>query len=296
MNTFNKNLIYGLFAVCVLLLSFGFLSNTANAQFFYSTNTQNNTGDYAYYRQLCPADFSLTVYNANQYMCYKLFGVGQVLGASTSNYNYNGFSSYNSIPGCLPGYAYSELTGQRCDGSYYYGNTNVNGDYGDIENFDLRAGNDTDPQEGDNNAEIAKVRFDADNGDVRLDRVQFDFKFTGYGTGEDLPWNVFDEARLLLDGREIGRVNADHKSDWDKESNSRYSIVFSGLDDVIRENDRAELTLEMDINSTITGVSDGYVSWDISVPDDGLRARNGRGTVVYGGNDQDTAFISIQEN
>ena len=290
----KKNLIGGLLAVFLMVFGFSIFTNKADAQFIYSTNTPNNPSSYAYYRQICPIDFTLTVYNINQYMCYKIFGGGQVLGASTTNYNYNPISS-SLIPGCLPGYIYSELTGQRCSGNYYY-NSNLNGGEGDISKFDIRDGNDINPQEGDNDAEIMEVRFDADNSDIRLDRIEFDFEFTGNSNGEDMPWHIFDEIRLLSDGVEIAQMDSDSRSDWDEEDNDTYSISFSSLDEIIRENDRANLTLEVDINSDITVVNNNDTSWDIYIPDDGLRARDGNGNAIYAGNDSDSVSINIEEN
>ena len=306
----NKILIYGLLLFCLVILSFGLFTNKVNAQLYYSNSPTNTASDYAYYRQICPADFALTVYNNNQYMCYKLFG-GNVLGASVDfnpyNNGYNNFPNYNynnivpsfpsQIPGCLPGYLYSQLTGQRCDGNYYYNNnSNLNGRDGTIRNFEVRDGNDDTPQEGDNNAELMEIRFDVDNGDIRLDRAEFDFEFTGGSDGEDLPWDTFDEVRLLSDGTEIARMNTDNRNDWNKESNDRYSLVFSGLDETIRENNKAQLTLEADINSNVTGANNNNVSWEIFVPDNGLRARDGNGNVVYAGNDSENASIDIEEN
>jgi len=129
-----------------------------------------------------------------------------------------------------------------------------------------------------------------------LDKAEFDFEFTGFSNGEDLPWNTFDEVRLLSDGNEIARMNTDNKNDWNKESGDRYSIVFSGLDETIRENDTADLTLEVDINSDISGANSNDISWNIFVPDDGLRARDGDNNVVYAGNDSDGVSIDIEEN
>lgn len=304
MYVINKILIYGLLVLCLIISGFGLFANKANAQYYYSNSSTNNASDYAHYRQLCPADFTLTVYNNNQYMCYKLFG-GNVLGASVDVNPYNNFPSYNYnpvlpspnlIPGCLTGYIYSISTGQRCDGNYYYNNGNINGGNGDIKNFEVRDGDDNTPQEGDNNAEVIEARFDVDNGDIRLDRVEFDFEFTGDSDGEDLPWNTFNEIRLLSDGTEIAWMNTDNKNDWDEESDDRYSFVFSGLDEMIRESDRGSLTLEVDINSSISGASNNNVSWDIFVPDDGLRARDGDNNVIYAGDDSDSASINIEEN
>ncbi len=300
MNTiFNKISIYGFLGFCLILLSFSLSIDKADAQFFYSNSGQNNASDYAYYRQICPSDFVLTVYGNGQYMCYKLLGagVGQVLGAYSTNYNYNPVSYTSSIPGCRPGYIYSETTGQRCDSyNYNYNNNNLNGNSGSIENFDIRYGDDTSLEEGDDNSEVMEVNFDVRDGDIRLDRVEFNFEFTGNNNGEDLPWNTFEEIRLLLDGNELDSINADNGSDWDREGGDLYSITFSGLNETIRENDRANLTLEVDLKPNIDVTSNNYISWKIFVPDHGVRAFNGNGKTLYGGDDSEYVEIHIDEN
>ncbi len=298
----SKNLIYGLLVVGFISLGFGGFAHKADAQYsqyYYSSSTTNNASDYARYRQLCPADFTLTVYNNNQYMCYKFLSTAPVGYQNPVDYNFNpALVLPNLIPGCLPGYAYSQLTGESCDGSSYSNSTddNLNGRNGTIRNFEVRSGNDDNPQEGDNNAEVMKVRFDIDNGDIRLDKAEFDFQFTGDNASEDMPWNTFDEVRLLSNGEEIARVNTDSRGDWNKEDSDTYSLIFSGLDEIIRENDTADLTLEADINSSIDGISNGDVSWDIFVPDKGIRARDGNGNTLYTGNDSDNASITIEQD
>lgn len=291
-NIHNRVLIYGLAAFCLIIIGFGVFANKTNAQYYYSTSPTNTTSDYAHYRQICPADFTLTVYNSNQYMCYKLFG-GSVLGAS---YPYNPVLPVpNLIPGCLPGYTFSQFTGQSCNGNYH-NNGNLNGGYGDISNFEARNGDDDNPQEGDNDAEIIEVRFDVEDGDIELDKIEFNFEFTGDNSGEDMPWNIFDEVKLLSDGREIAQMNTDDEDDWDEENNDTYSLVFKNLNEIIRENDEARLTLEVDLNSHIYGSNSNDVSWEIYVPDDGLRARNGNGNTVYAGDDSESVSIDINEN
>jgi hypothetical protein len=276
--------------------------------------------------QACPPDYVLMTYNG-QHGCYKFLNQQNVSGNFYPNYsnsNYNPTpsgilpncapgdtysrltgqrcddyydTSSSLIPGCLPSYTYSIVTGQRCDDyNTNYNNGNLRGGDGTIRNFDVRDGNDTSLQEGDNDAEVMEIRFDVRNGDIRLDRIRFDFEFTGDSRGEDLPWNTFDEIRLLYDGSEIDRMNADDRDDWDKESNDVYSITFSSLNEIIREGDRAELTLEIDIDSNISGANNDYVSWEIFIPDRGLRARDGNGDTVYAGDDSDNVSIDIDEN
>lgn len=301
------------------ILSLCFLAPTADAQYYNSyynstttypyeqyyqthggnTNTfygqyQNNP-NVSNYTQTCPGGFTVTAHNFlltcnKQASAYgSNYGFGSVLGASTTN-----------MPGCMSGYTYSIVTGQRCggNGNVYFNNNNgrLTGNNASIRDFEVKDGDDTDIEEGDDDAELIAVRFDVEDGDIRLDRVEFNFEFTGNNNGENKPWEIFDEIRLMSDGDEIDSINADDEDDWDEEDNDTYSITFTGLNEVIRENDSAELTLEVDVNSNIKGSNNNSNSWRIYVPNKGIRARDGNGDTVYAGKKSEDVSIDIDQS
>lgn len=262
-------------------------SPLGNNSFYPYYSNSNTVFNYSNYGQSCPTGYSLGVQNGT-YICY----------VNLNDY-YNSYNSYynnNQIQGCLPGYIYSSLTGQKCNQSNYY-----NYDYysknndGEITSFDVREGNDTKLEEGDNNKEILKIRFNVSDGDIELDKVKFNFEFRGNSYNEDKPWNVFDEMILLSNGKQIEKMNIDSKSDWGEEGDDNYSITFTNLNEKIRENDRANLTLLVDINSNISGVNNSINTWDVSVPDRGIKARALNRDFVYAGDDQEIVSVEIDQ-
>ena len=298
----NKISKYNLLVLFLLMpLIFSLFAKTAKAEYYnsyynYSSTYpyQGNYGNYSnypyysnnnnlnYYNQSCPAGFTLGIQNGS-YVCFQYL-----------NQDYYGYNSINSNKeGCLSGYLFSPITGQRCtqyDYDYYlYKNI------GEISNFDVREGDDTNLKEGDNDREIIKIRFNVLDEDIKLDRVLFDFEFRGNNYDEDLPWKVFDEAKLLLDGDVIEKIDTDTKSDWDEQGSDTYRLVFDNLNERIDEGHRSDLTLEIDVKSNLGGLNNTNTYWDVFVPNKGIRARNSNGENIYAGDDRDVVSIEIDQ-
>jgi peptidoglycan hydrolase-like protein with peptidoglycan-binding domain len=82
--------------------------------------------------------------------------------------------------------------------------------------------------------EVVSFEVEAVDSDVSVNRVDFFF--------DARPWLYFDEVNLLVDGEEVASLSG--SSDF-TEVGSEYRARFSGLDLVIREDDKAEVTLEL---------------------------------------------------
>lgn len=270
------------------LLAIMLTSPVAHAQYttYYPTTSYNQS----VYN--CPADFLFTVQN-NVALCYKYVNIGPyVSNPYPSSFTIPYPSSYGTVlDDCRSGQQYSALTGRRCDGDDYYYDNYDNDDEATIRNYDVRDGDDTTLDEGDHDAEIMNVRFDVEDNDIELDRVTVYFEFTGNGSGQDRPWEVFDEINLFSDGKRIETVESDDEDEWVHEYGDTYSIEFDNLDETIRENDRAELTVEVDIASFVDGDDN---SWEIFVPDRGIRAESRDGETLYTGDDDESVSVDIE--
>lgn len=164
-----------------------------------------------------------------------------------------------------------------------------------LRNFRLNA-EDTTLYPGDDGNEVLEARFDVRGGDVRVERVDFVFEFAGNGSeADDRPWQVFDRARLVADGDTIADVSVSRSGDWNRDG-SEYTLRLDDLDDyVVREGDRAELVLELDVRSSVQGsnVSNAAL-WDVWVPDSGIRVIDGEDDSHTIGNDDDTVRVYIR--
>ena len=170
----------------------------------------------------------------------------------------------------------------------------LSGGEADLRNFDLLAGDDL--MEGDSDAEIAVAKFDVDGGDARLQRVTLDFTPQS-GSYSEKPWDYVDSLTVYLDGKKIGSVDAGSKSDWDKEDNDSdhagsldfYTIDVS-VNGVVKEGDKAELSIRADAQSTIDSSDRDNQTFEIQIPTDGIRAVDSQGIQQYTGDGEEVSL------
>ena len=177
--------------------------------------------------------------------------------------------------------------------------TTLNGGEADLSNFDLRAGNDLD--EGDNDTEIATAKFDVDGGDVNVQRVQVVFQATDDSSNIDnKPWQYVDSLSVYSNGEKIGEADAGDRDDWDSDdsggdfnaSNEDYYTLTIDTDGVIRDGDNAELSIRADAQSNFDSDSQ---SFEVTIPDDGIRAVDAAGIQEYTGDDGDHVSLGLGE-
>jgi peptidoglycan hydrolase-like protein with peptidoglycan-binding domain len=169
----------------------------------------------------------------------------------------------------------------------------LQGGEADLSNFDLR-GEESTGTEGESNVELATAKFDVDDADVSVQSIEVNFDAQNNGI-ETKPWQFFDNLSVSMDGKELKSVSVDSKSDWDQHgsgSSATYSLKISGLNGIVREGDKAELTIAADIASSIDN-SDQAQTFKINVTKDGIRARDAAGVDQYIGDDSDTATFGF---
>lgn len=182
-----------------------------------------------------------------------------------------------------------------------------------LENYDLSAGDDSDIEEG-QSAEVAEFDFDVEDGDVMVDRVDVTFVLTS-DVGDDEPWDVFKSARLMMDGDEVAEMDIDDEDDWLDEDGSRisdttetafgladatnrdgYTLRFSGVDTIVRENDEAMFTLELTAQNNVDDVDDvDAVTWGVFIGERGIRAEDGEEIQNYIGDEDDVVEFEVEE-
>ncbi len=166
----------------------------------------------------------------------------------------------------------------------------LNGGEASLEDFDLSSGDDSDIEEG-GEGKILRARFDVEDADARIERV--DFHVQGATSEETDPWQVFEKATLWINGKEVASENVDSKTDWSEEGNTTpntYRLRFSGLSSVAKEGERVEMVLKL---STSNGVDDLPAEWDIFIPDEGVRAVDQMGIDNYTGDDSDSVTFDV---
>jgi hypothetical protein len=127
-----------------------------------------------------------------------------------------------------------------------------------------------DLEEGDEEAEVLGVEFDAEDSDMRIDRVDVDFEATSV-TGSDNLDDYVSNVSLWLDGKKL----ADADTDDADEDDDVYSFRFTGLNGMVDEGDTAQLVVAVDVNSSVDSGDDS--TWTVTIPADGIRATDTKG-------------------
>jgi len=209
-------------------------------------------------------------------------------------------TSVSTVPGCLPGYAYSPTTGQSCTTGNNNTSTALSGGEANLRNYDLRTGDDL--AEGDSDTEIASAQFDVNGGDINVQRVTVELTPTlSSNSASERPWNYFDQLSVYDGNTRIGSVDAGSRSDWDEQdddsdhsgSNDYYSIDIP-VNGIIREGDTAELSIRADAQNNIDS-SDMDQTFNLDIPDNGIRAVDAAGIQQYTGDTGDTVRVGFDE-
>lgn len=154
------------------------------------------------------------------------------------------------------------------------------GDEGQLKRFSTIGGVEFEVKEGEKNVRILGIEFDADDSDMRIDRIDVDFEKSN-GSGSNRLERYVQSVSLRLGNREIATQNVsrgDRKDDI-------YSFRFSGLNAVVREDDTAELYVVVNAAQNIDS-ADEDTEWTVRIPSRGIRATDGAGiSDTYAGSD-----------
>lgn len=173
--------------------------------------------------------------------------------------------------------------------------TTLNGGEADLTSYDLRR-EESSGNEGESKVEVFTSRFDVEDGDVRVDRVEIIASSTVGGV-QAQPWRFFDRAYLLdKDGKTLASQDVDSRSDWSEQGSNRvFRLTFANVGYVVREGDRAEMTVAFDLADTIdtqdqTQEFEFYITGGNNA---GIRARDGVGIDHYIGDSSDFASFGF---
>lgn len=163
-----------------------------------------------------------------------------------------------------------------------------------LERFDV-SDVDTSLAEGDDEVEVMEGEFNVEDGDVRINRM--DVAFDHLSGGDDDPWDVFESIALIVDGDVIAEMDIDDEDEWsdDTPNNGDYQLRLSNLDEwIVREGDTAEFTIAVTVAGSVDDADTG-VTWEMFIPDNGIRATDSENINHYIGDTDDTVQFDIDE-
>ncbi len=177
-----------------------------------------------------------------------------------------------SLPG-VPGTGTS--TGSTDNGS-------LSGGEATLEKFDrLNDPSSETVQENDEDIKVAGFKFDVKDADVALNRVDVRFEATAGNSGySKKPWNYFDSVALYSGDKKLAEVDANSSSDWDDLTGDAYGVRFTNLSQKISEGDTANLYVAVTVKGGLDS-EDENTTWNVWIPQDGIRARDGSGIDQY---------------
>ncbi len=163
-----------------------------------------------------------------------------------------------------------------------------------LERYKTSSGDDTNLEEGQKNAQVMDVEFNVKDSDITISRV--DVAFDHQLGDETDPWKTYREVALYVGNKKVSQINTSNKNAWTKNDpyTEAYKVRLSGLDIQVDEGDTAEFSVAVTLQSSIDGADTG-LSWDVFIPDSGIRARDTANIDQYIGSNTETVNIDINQ-
>jgi hypothetical protein len=128
-----------------------------------------------------------------------------------------------------------------------------------LQTFEISSGDDDELEEGQNDAPVAEIAVEFNDGDAKITRM--DVAFVGSGDETD-PWDTFENVSLWVDGDKVAEKNADDRDDYLDEDDG--SIRFGGLSIVGMEDEEFDVVIGVTTQNSIDGTDDGE-DWTVAV-------------------------------
>jgi hypothetical protein len=175
----------------------------------------------------------------------------------------------------------------------------LSGDEADLSDYEFRRESSV-GDEGEEEVEVATAEFDVEDGDIEIQRVELMASTTaplsGGSSASARPWDYFDAVMVLdADGDEIASMDVDDRDAWDEEDDDVYRLNITGLDYVVEEGERAEITFAFDISDSIDDDDVTNGEFDFYIEDEGIRAIDAEGIQQYIGDEDENVSFSFGE-
>lgn len=164
--------------------------------------------------------------------------------------------------------------------------TPTRGDEGQLKNFStIGGGVESEVQERQKDIKVLGVEFDADDSDMRINRVDVEFSKAS-GAGSNRLERYISSVSLWLGDKRLASQTVSRSN----RDNDTYEFRFSGLSGLVREGDEGKLYVAVDAVQNIDS-ADLNTQWEVTIPSDGIRAVDEAGiSDTYGGQDLSETF------
>ena len=132
-----------------------------------------------------------------------------------------------------------------------------------LKDVTIDSASDDEIEEGAENAEVAEVTVEFENGDAEISRLDVAFD----NSGVDM-WDVLETVSLWVDGEMVAEVTAD---DEDEYQNDEATLRFSGLDIFAAEDEELEIVVAATLQSNLDSADLSATSGNFNVSVDEIR-------------------------
>jgi peptidoglycan hydrolase-like protein with peptidoglycan-binding domain len=132
---------------------------------------------------------------------------------------------------------------------------------GELDEVRLDEADDTDIPEAAADAPVAEIEFSADNGDIRIDRLEVALIASSGNTEKD-PWDTFDTISLWVDGDKVVERSIDRRADY--VSRNSGIIRFTGLNLIVEEDEVLDVTVALTVKNNVKGAGSA-ADWSLEL-------------------------------
>ena len=132
---------------------------------------------------------------------------------------------------------------------------------GSLDRFEIDDASDDTIEENAEDAEIAELQIEAQDGDLQITRM--DIALVGDSLNDEVdPWDVFDTVTLWVDGEMVAEMDASDEDEYLDDNEG--TIRFSGLDLVAMEDEQLDVVIGASLQNGIDGAGTD-ADWTVSV-------------------------------
>ncbi len=162
-----------------------------------------------------------------------------------------------------------------------------------LNNMEIDSASDDELEEGAEDAEVAEVTVEFENGDASISRLDVTIGDQATSNRADV-WDVLDTVSLWVDGEMVADMDASDEDEYLDTDGATGTIRFSGLDIVAMEDEEVEIVIAATIQGSVD--SDDQGTFEVVVENLRFFDADGVSDTIDSGEDFGTAVtFSVEE-
>jgi Putative peptidoglycan binding domain len=126
-----------------------------------------------------------------------------------------------------------------------------------LKDVTVDSASDDEVEEGQEDAEIAEITVEFEDGDAEISRLDLDLD------GVTDVWDIYESVMLMVDGKEVASMDAADEDDYNDTVGTKGTLRFSGLSIVGMEDEELEIMVVANFQNGIDGADLGTYTVDV---------------------------------